>query len=530
MHSLIDECNRLIELRKDKCLTDEDDINELEYQKMRKSVLTEAPFLQGDLESQEIFKIVKSMYSKLIWRCPLYKIEHATRSDINPINNHNKGFVKIDLSKDNLGRSMRLKLMKKPLKDPSVVKGILYCRQFLLKRFMLANFMRQHFIETYHNIMNESKLLIPNELQHKLFKVLIQRIGFIQSINRTINKKIEPTPNMSPEKIKRSASRLYDDFSNIMKKSALFMEAKFRVEIIKIDRAIFGKLSLTENLLRFEHMKKETTNSYYRTSSTLPQVPVLLKNPKKKCYKLDDLRRVIVRYYNMIKQAAEITFIQNNKSIFIVFFNEAKLSEFITTLKRVTNKCEIIEDPHKEFLSRKYTEDWRKGKISNFEYLMILNDFSSRSYNCLSQYPVFPWILQNYASKLCELKETDFRDLHYPIAGITEKKRIEAIKKFENTDDLPGGRFQYGSHYLPGLAVLGYLMRLQPYTLMHHDFNAGGDCPTRLFHFINVMWQHVNEQSDTNLELLSEHFFNPEVFSNLYFRLYNKIGMQCHLE
>jgi hypothetical protein len=30
--------------------------------------------------------------------------------------------------------------------------------------------------------------------------------------------------------------------------------------------------------------------------------------------------------------------------------------------------------------------------MSNFEYLMLVNTFAGRTYNDLSQYPVFPWV------------------------------------------------------------------------------------------------------------------------------------------
>ena len=40
------------------------------------------------------------------------------------------------------------------------------------------------------------------------------------------------------------------------------------------------------------------------------------------------------------------------------------------------------------------TAKWVNRQISNFEYLMQLNTIAGRSFNDLSQYPVFPWILQ----------------------------------------------------------------------------------------------------------------------------------------
>ena len=32
----------------------------------------------------------------------------------------------------------------------------------------------------------------------------------------------------------------------------------------------------------------------------------------------------------------------------------------------------------------------------NFEYLMLLNQYSGRTYNDLGQYPIMPWVLLNY--------------------------------------------------------------------------------------------------------------------------------------
>ena len=37
-------------------------------------------------------------------------------------------------------------------------------------------------------------------------------------------------------------------------------------------------------------------------------------------------------------------------------------------------------------------------QVSNFEYLMFLNREAGRSFNDLTQYPVFPWVIQDYES------------------------------------------------------------------------------------------------------------------------------------
>ena len=50
------------------------------------------------------------------------------------------------------------------------------------------------------------------------------------------------------------------------------------------------------------------------------------------------------------------------------------------------------------------TLKWVNRDISNFEYLMGLNTIAGRTFNDLSQYPVFPWILADYTSNQVNLK------------------------------------------------------------------------------------------------------------------------------
>lgn len=58
------------------------------------------------------------------------------------------------------------------------------------------------------------------------------------------------------------------------------------------------------------------------------------------------------------------------------------------------------------------TQKWQRREISNFEYLMHLNTLAGRTYNDLTQYPVFPWILKDYTSPTINLTDpTVYRDL-----------------------------------------------------------------------------------------------------------------------
>ena len=60
----------------------------------------------------------------------------------------------------------------------------------------------------------------------------------------------------------------------------------------------------------------------------------------------------------------------------------------------------LFSRPAVELMARsKLTQRWQKREITNFEYLMLLNTISGRTYNDLNQYPVFPWVLAYYPNK-----------------------------------------------------------------------------------------------------------------------------------
>ena len=72
---------------------------------------------------------------------------------------------------------------------------------------------------------------------------------------------------------------------------------------------------------------------------------------------------------------------------------------------------------------RRRRESWRRREISNFEYLMILNTLAGRSYNDLTQYPIFPWILADYSSEKLDFnKSSTFRDLSKPVGALDAKR------------------------------------------------------------------------------------------------------------
>ena len=62
---------------------------------------------------------------------------------------------------------------------------------------------------------------------------------------------------------------------------------------------------------------------------------------------------------------------------------------------------------------------------------MLLNKYGGRSFNDLSQYPVFPWIICDYNSNILDLSNKKaYRQLENTMAGISAKKRAAADEKY----------------------------------------------------------------------------------------------------
>ena len=75
----------------------------------------------------------------------------------------------------------------------------------------------------------------------------------------------------------------------------------------------------------------------------------------------------------------------------------------------------------KSFQNEGFTEKWVAGDLTNFDYLMLVNKYAGRSLSDLSQYYVFPWILQDYTSDTLDISNPKiYRDLRKPIGALRE--------------------------------------------------------------------------------------------------------------
>ncbi|KAL0392384.1 UNVERIFIED_CONTAM: BEACH domain-containing protein B [Sesamum radiatum] len=156
----------------------------------------------------------------------------------------------------------------------------------------------------------------------------------------------------------------------------------------------------------------------------------------------------------------------------------------------------------------------------NFASQKDAKDVGRRSYNDLTQYPVFPWVLADYSSETLDLKKSStFRDLSKPV-GALDPKRFQVFEdRYHNFVDLDIPSFYYGSHYSSMGIVLFYLLRLEPFTALHRSLQGGKfDHADRLFQSIESTFKNCLSNTSDVKELIPEFFYMPEflINSNLY--------------
>lgn len=166
------------------------------------------------------------------------------------------------------------------------------------------------------------------------------------------------------------------------------------------------------------------------------------------------------------------------------------------------------------------TKKWLRGEISNFHYLMLVNTMAGRTFNDLTQYPVFPWVLADYTSEELDLNNPKtFRDFSKPMGCQTPERQRDfrdRYRSFEELGDAAIVPFHYGTHYSSAMIVCSYLIRLQPFVESYLLLQGGQfDHADRLFYSIEKAWKSAAQENMTDVrELVPEFFYLPEFLVN----------------
>nr|BAC87125.1 unnamed protein product [Homo sapiens] len=230
------------------------------------------------------------------------------------------------------------------------------------------------------------------------------------------------------------------------------------------------------------------------------------------------IREIHLRRYNLRRSALEI-FHVDQSNYFLNFKKEVRNKIYSRLLSlHSPNSYYGSRSPQELFKASGLTQKWVNREISNFDYLIQINTMAGRTYNDLAQYPVFPWILQDYTSEELDLNNPAvFRDLSKPIGVVNEKNAKAMREKYENFEDPMGtiDKFHYGTHYSNSAGVMHYLIRVEPFTTLHIQLQSGRfDCADRQFHSIPATWQALMDNPYDVKELIPEFFYFPEFLEN----------------
>lgn len=233
--------------------------------------------------------------------------------------------------------------------------------------------------------------------------------------------------------------------------------------------------------------------------------------------KLSRIKMLLFRRVSHLPNSLEI-FTHNGKPYFVMFpgQNSLKIVKQISRfgLPNASHVQTIGFRPYFEQLN--FTKLWKERKISNFTYLMRLNVMSGRTFNDLSQYPIFPWILSDYDSPDLDLTDKRFfRDLAKPIGALDPeklgaRKSLSLIRSQGRTPSL------YESTQMSLMTVITYLMRVEPFTSIHLDLQNGVfDRPERLFTSVGGSFRLLTFLANDFRELVPEFFCTPDFLVNI---------------
>ena len=292
----------------------------------------------------------------------------------------------------------------------------------------------------------------------------------------------------------------------------LLEEHRIPCERIAVKGSHYGVLNLGRDYLSFRSDGQPKPADLYFGSAL--QWTAILK-PCEKLWKYDEIQKVLVRRFNHQHTALEFVTSGGMSYLFNCFTTEVR-DEVLHKLK-TCSRAKVWASPATEFISEGYTQQWRAGKLSNFEYLMHVNEFASRSLNDLNQYPVFPWVITDYSSQSLNLSEAkSYRDLGLPVGALDPDSEQEAKRRYAHWEhDEVMRPFHYGSHYCTSGIVLHYLVRLEPYTTQAIALQDGHfDVADRLFCSLDNAWQGTLKNSGDYKELIPEFFSLPEFLLN----------------
>ncbi|XP_059617028.1 protein FAN-like [Phlebotomus argentipes] len=237
--------------------------------------------------------------------------------------------------------------------------------------------------------------------------------------------------------------------------------------------------------------------------------------------KLCDITGFLQRRFLLRQVGLDIQWRTSDKDdhLYVSFRRDSDREAFYEATKR--QKEFTYTDPEPESMILK----WQNGLISNYDYLLYLNSLADRTFQDLTQYPVFPWVISDYKSDHLDLTNPKtFRDLKKPIGALNPERLERLLERF---DEMADPKFLYGSHYSTPGFVLFYLVRKYPKLMLCLCYGKF-DHPDRMFNKVEEVFNNcLNNMSDFK-ELIPE-FYDTEAKGDFLVNS-SKINFGCRAD
>ena len=367
--------------------------------------------------------------------------------------------------------------------------------------------------ENIYNLSYPSKL--KNKITTNYLKIFLKKdfdffsSDYLKFTHKYIN---------NNEKFKNSLStilfptkKILTDYDYLYQISNTTEHIEKNCEMITINGTIYGNFIFYNNCILFKSNKNDKRLSknddltYICCSSKFD----FLKTDKKIILEFNGILEIFQRRYLYLPIALEI-FMKNGRSFLFNFFNEEENNFVLDFLSKKGIK--IIKNPKQYFNNEEFSQKWKNNQITTFDYLLLLNKFSSRSYNELDQYPIMPWIF---------LKDEKERNFDLPMS-IQNEESLDLYRN-ESIDSEIETYKSHSSHYSTSSYVCYYLMRVNPFTYDMIKLQSNSfDSPERQFIDIgNTLFLCADAKN--NRELIPEIYSIPELYMNLNYNDFGKL-------
>nr|XP_010908800.1 BEACH domain-containing protein C2 isoform X2 [Elaeis guineensis] len=313
---------------------------------------------------------------------------------------------------------------------------------------------------------------------------------------------VQPTPVVAPGYVpSETDERIIFELPSLMVRPLKVVHGTFQITTKRINFIIIelANHTSTEHVVTSGHKEQDKDRSWLISS----------------------LHQMFSRRYLLRRSALELFMVDRSNFFFDFGSIEGCKNAYRAIVQarppHLNNIYLATQRPEQILKRTQLMERWARWEISNFDYLMQLNTLAGRSYNDITQYPVFPWILADYCSEKLDIGDpASYRDLSKPIGALNPDRLKKFQERYSCFDDPVIPRFHYGSHYSSAGTVLYYLVRVEPFTTLAIQLQGGKfDHADRMFADISSTWKGVLEDMSDVKELVPEMFYLPELLTNV---------------